>query len=424
MNLLSKERLVRGHRIAWWLCIVSLPWLDMANNQCLILLLLLWIIEGDFLLKWQKIKAATWTYPFLVYYLLLVIGMIYTRDVDNGLFTLDKKVTFLGLPIVVATGLKLDEKFIGFLKRSFVYSCCVVILICAVWASYYYARGGDGLNFDIYTNENFKTFHPDASPVWMHFSYIQLAHWAGLHPAYLSMYLTFCLAILFTERYTGNRERAIHFLLGLFLAIAIALLSTRMAIIAFICTAVYLSIKKILEGETKSVVLIAAVSFVLLFLLWLNPVTRFRVIEEPKITAYHADQNVTRWNSVSYRLLEWQGSWASIKSNWFAGVGTGGTKLAMEDFYAHYNSSTVGLEHNAHNQFLQVWMESGILGLMAFLLSLYAGLFRLGKNPAYVSFILIFSLMCLTESIGERQKGVVFFTLFQVLFLGFVKREE
>ncbi|HLZ17485.1 MAG TPA: hypothetical protein VKQ08_10615, partial [Cyclobacteriaceae bacterium] len=62
--------------------------------------------------------------------------------------------------------------------------------------------------------------------------------------------------------------------------------------------------------------------------------------------------------------------------------------------------------------------------LVAFLFCLYAGLVRLRHDPAYVPFILIFSLMCLTESVGERQKGVVFFMLFQVLFLGFVRREE
>jgi hypothetical protein len=69
-------------------------------------------------------------------------------------------------------------------------------------------------------------------------------------------------------------------------------------------------------------------------------------------------------------------------------------------------------------------MENGLLGLLAFSLCLWAGIFRLYKDSSYVSFILIFSLMCLTESIGERQKGVVFFTFFQVLFLGFEKRTE
>jgi O-antigen ligase len=424
MNLLTQESAARWHRIAWWLCVVTLPWLDMANNQCLILLLLLWIIEGKFSAKWQKLKAASWTFPFLIYYFLLLVGIFYTQDVDNGLFTLDKKVTFLGLPLVVATGLPLDEKYLGFLKKSFVYSCTAAVLLCFAGAAYYYFSGGASMNFDFYTNEYFTTLHPGASPAWMQFSYIQLAQWARLHPGYLSMYLVFCLVILVTEPYTNGRQKTTHIAIGFLLTIAIALLSTRMAIIAFFCSAAYLLTLKVFERQIKSILAIVAVSLVLLLLLSLNPVARFRLIEEPRTTTYHADPQVTQWNSVSYRLLEWQGSWSSIQSNWFAGVGTGGGQSAMNNFYAHYNSSTVGLEHNAHNQFLQVWMESGLVGLVAFLFCLYAGLSRLRHNPAYVCFILIFSLMCLTESVGERQKGVVFFMLFQVLFLGFVEREE
>ncbi|HCW06623.1 MAG TPA: hypothetical protein DGG95_04570, partial [Cytophagales bacterium] len=108
-----------------------------------------------------------------------------------------------------------------------------------------------------------------------------------------------------------------------------------------------------------------------------------------------------------------------------AGVGTGAGTNAMIDFYSRFNQSTVGLTHNSHNQYLQTWMESGIVGLIAFLFCLFGFLLlKIKVPPSYLAFIIIFSLMCLTESIGERQKGVVFFTLFQSLFLGFEARPK
>jgi O-antigen ligase len=310
------------------------------------------------------------------------------------------------------------------LKRSFVYSCGIIIVFCLMVAAYYYFLQGTPSNFDIRTNENFRSIHPNASSVWMHFSYIQLAQWAGLHPIYFSMYLVFCLTILFTENYSGRAAKITHFTIASVIVCFLALLASRIAIVAFASSAIYLSICKIQEHRIKDVVPIAFISFVVGLFLWLNPVARFRVIEEPMITTYQADQSVTNWNSVSYRLLEWKGSWSIIQSNWLTGVGTGASKKSMDNFYAHYNSSTIGLEHNAHNQYLQTWMESGILGLIAFLACVTIGLFSMHKNSSYVSFILIFSLMCLTESIGERQKGVVFFTLFQVLFLGLETSKE
>jgi O-antigen ligase len=424
MSFLAKENITRWHRVAWCLCAVTLPWVDMANNTCLVILFIVWIAEGNFKVKWQNLKSSRWIWPFVAYYLVLVIGMMYTPAVGNGLFTLNKKITFLILPIMAATSTVLDEKLVRILKRGFVYSCCAIILLCLATATFYFFDGGTGINFDIRTNENFKNIHPDASAAWMHFSYIEIAHWAGWHPAYLSMYLVFCLVILFTEDFPNKKERNIHIGIACVIICFVALLATRMAIIAFICSAAYLTFKKTLEGNLSKIVAIAVISFILGFWLWVNPVAKFRVVEEPMITTYHADKTVTDWNSVSYRLLEWEGSWSVIKAHWLGGVGTGGGKKAMDNFYAHYNYSTIGLEHNAHNQYLQVWMESGLLGLLAFLLCLSTGLFRLWGNPAYVCFILIFSLMCLTESIGERQKGVVFFTLFQVLFLGIVKKKE
>lgn len=423
MNFIAKGNDYRWHQLAWWLCVITLPWLDLANNICLIFLALVWITEGKFKMKWERLKGATWIWPFLIYYLLLVVGMIYTNDAENGLFTLNKKIVFLVLPVIAATEGWIDKKFLQVLKRSFVYSCLAMVLLCLGIAAYYYLTGGPVSNFDFSTNDIFRALHPDASPAWMHFSYIQLAYWADFHPAYLSMYLVFCLVLLLTENYTSKLERIIHFMMALLMVCALALLTSRMAIIAFVGSGIYLAIKKIQEKRAWISMAIVAFSFVLVAVLWLNPVARFRVIEEPMITNYQADQTVTNWNSVSYRLLEWEGSWSVIRAHWFAGVGTGGGKSAMTNFYAHYNSSTVGLEHNAHDQYLQTWMESGLLGLVAFLLCLCMGLFRLPRESSYFCFILIFSLMCLTESIGERQKGIVFFTLFQVLFLGFEKRK-
>jgi hypothetical protein len=394
-----------------------------ANNMSVIFLTIVWFADGKFVLKWKRLKSSTWSWPFIIYYALLVIGLAYTKDFENGLFTLDKKISFLALPVIMSTGKTLHKEFEEFLKRSFIYSCCIVIVLCFPIGAYYSLHNGPIANFDISTSENYKAIHPDASPVWMYFSYIQLTHWAGFHPAYLSAYLVFCLALIFTLSYSSKAQRNIHISLGVLIACVISLLSSRMAILAFIGSSIYLMVMKAEERKIKKIFPIVSMSIVLILVLWLNPVARFRVIEEPIITNYKTDRTVTNWNSVNYRLLEWGGSWSVISANWFNGVGTGGWKLALNNFYANYNSSTVGLELNAHNQYLQTWMENGVLGVLAFLGCVCVGLPRLRNDSSYVSFILIFSLMCLTESFGERQKGVVFFTLFQALFLGFERQK-
>jgi len=423
MNFLTKENPDRWHQLAWWLCVITLPWPAVTNNISLIFLTILWLADGDFKLKWQRWKAAKWTLPFLLYYLILLIGMLYTDDVSRGLVMLDKKIIFLAFPIIIATGRTLTSEALEFLKRSFVYSCSIVVLVCLVLAAYSFFHGDPVENFDIRTNEHFMFFHPGAWPIWPYFSYIQLAHWAGIHPGYLSMYLVFCMVILYTENYRTRAEWIMSSILGFIIVCVLALLASRTATLAFFCSVIYILVRKNQEKQFKVYLPIVLSSALLGFLLWLIPVAKFRVIEEPMITKYKADTTVTNWNSVSYRLLEWQGSLSVIRANWLAGVGTGGNGKAMAHFYEHYNGSTLGLVLNAHNEYMQVWTESGLFGVISFLLCLMVGLFPLRNDSSYGSFVIIFSLMCLTESMGEWQKGIAFFCLFQALFLG-AEREK
>src|SRR5882672_6863477 len=104
MSLFNKEGIGRWYKVAWWLCVITLPWVDMANNISLIFLAIVWIADGNFVAKWQKLKSTRWIWPFLIYYGALVIGVCYTKDLENGLFTLDKKISFFILPVIMSTG--------------------------------------------------------------------------------------------------------------------------------------------------------------------------------------------------------------------------------------------------------------------------------------------------------------------------------
>lgn len=422
MNFLAKQNPDRWHQLAWWLCVITLPWLDMAFNVSLMLLGVLSITAPGLKERLLSLKSTKWVWPFFIYYVLLVLGTLYTPDVESGLFTLDKKIPFVALPLLAVIGRGLNEQFVSFLKRSFVYSCSALILLCLALAIANLLSGALPYNFDLRGAQGYQALHPGASSVWMHFSYIQLAKGVGMHPAYFSLYLVFSLTILFTEKYSSRSEKVIHLMLTLLISAFTAMLATRMAIIALAISTIYLIIGKVRDRQfsTSLSIFIVVISIGLLVLL--NPVARYRLIEEPLKTNYVANASVREWNSVSYRLLEWQGSWSIICDHLFFGVGTSGWKIALTNFYSSYNVS--GMMLNSHNQFLQIWMENGILTLIVFLFCVFGFVFRSPVDQGYVAFILIFSLMCMTESILERQKGIVFFTMFQTLFLAFENKSR
>jgi len=415
MNFLRKENADRWHHLAWWLCVISMPWFDVVNSACVFFLTLLTVSDQGFFNRLSRLREKRWVWPFFAYYILLIVGIFYTPDLSSGISTLGQKLAFVFLPLIAVTCRPLKDTTVRFLKFSFVYSCFVVVVISLGVSTVNFLSGSGAANFDLNTTENYLALHSSDSSLWMYFSYIELLRWADLHPAYFSMYLVFCLTILFTQESHSRAGRVWLFVVGIVIAGFVALLASRAAIIALIFSMIFLIARK--KGVPAFQVITAGLAC--LVLLWFNPVAHFRVVEEPLTTTYKVDSSVAVWNSMSYRLLEWKGSLSIISSHLLFGVGTSGWKSAMSKFYSNFSSSTVGLTYNSHNQFLQTWMENGFFALVALVFCIFGPLFQQKVDPTYIAFILIFSLMCMTESILDRQKGIIFFTLFQSLFLSY-----
>lgn len=70
-------------------------------------------------------------------------------------------------------------------------------------------------------------------------------------------------------------------------------------------------------------------------------------------------------SSTSYRVYIWRASVKMIKDNLFTGIGIG--EGAWANLYPLYALDGVGVAPHSHNLFLQIWLETGIFGLLAFL---------------------------------------------------------
>ena len=73
--------------------------------------------------------------------------------------------------------------------------------------------------------------------------------------------------------------------------------------------------------------------------------------------------------STSYRVFIWMGTLAMLKDYWFCGIGPGGD--AFNTVYPRYAYNAITAPHS-HNLFLQITCDSGICGLLVFLLIIIA----------------------------------------------------
>lgn len=84
------------------------------------------------------------------------------------------------------------------------------------------------------------------------------------------------------------------------------------------------------------------------------------------------------------------------------------------------------MNYNPHNQFLQVAVEIGIIGLLIFLL-IFVFYFRMAQKHHFaLLFWLTLNLAfnCLFESMFQRQSGIVFYVLLFCLFTAYLEKRE
>ncbi len=95
----------------------------------------------------------------------------------------------------------------------------------------------------------------------------------------------------------------------------------------------------------------------------------------------------------SGRLVAWDFAWENIQKNFFIGSGISYTEFLYRKYYVYL--STLGHQGNAHNTFLTVWLDTGLVGLIAFIGGILAIFLRAArKSPLAIPilFALLFSM--------------------------------
>lgn len=109
----------------------------------------------------------------------------------------------------------------------------------------------------------------------------------------------------------------------------------------------------------------------------------------------------------------------TIKSNnLFFGNGTGSNRdFLMEQYQIRKLTSAYLEEYNAHNQFLEIMLDYGIIGLISLLfLLIYLYYYQIKHRKILPILMLnIFIIFFITESLLVRQSGIMIFALILTL---------
>ena len=384
----------------------SIPFHQKASTVLLVLWLLasLWVFKAP-----QRKKRYLLLLPAL--FATYVLGMMLTTPQDFSI--LGRKLSLVVFPIIFALH-AYDKKARLKIYIPFIYGLVASSILSLLFALFNSTHFFDGsIVFDAAVEKG-RGFLESVTFGGNFFfgEHLSLFH----QTVYFSMYLCVGVALLLSSRVDMTNSRKMPLIL--FFGLMIFLVSNKAGILVFVSILVLRLFTAKIAGPKKIVLLIAFLIFSLL-LVRLNP--RFDASVSKILNSGFVVDKEARYD-FSTRLLSWDASIDLIKRSPGIGYGPGGAQKALDSVYLEKGYKyPLKEKYNAHNQFLQIWLENGLLGLLVFsacvFLILKKGLMEKKHRFVFLATVAIFFINACFESYLNRYSGISFFAFWWCLIV-------
>ena len=359
----------------------------------LLIALMVGIATYHLLTKTRKFNSSNLLIGFVLFYLLHLIGVLFSSNRNEAWFDLEVKMSFFIFPFIIMVEWELIKKYKTQILLFFVISVLLVMLIDWTIAIFNYIEISD-----------IKVFY-----------YEKLS--AFMHPSYFGMYINFSIIIIFTFVQNGLlKKKWIWGIVILGSLVFLYFLSSRTDIIVGFLLGLIMLIVDTKYFPSKWMKMVFILIFVFFVVFTKNE--RFRQLDSHSL--FVKEINLNTISSVSTRVLLWDSALDIIKENFWFGVGTGDVKdrLSAQNLQNGYEKVS-NIPFNTHNEYLEVFIKFGLLGFLIFAALLFIPFYLALRNKDLLGFgfMLITTLNFLTESMLNRQAGVLFFMFFYSILI-------
>ena len=355
-----------------------LPLTVFGGNLFAVLIFLLWLVKADFKTDFYRLKDNKLVIAVFLYLLVHVVALLWTTDIESGLWTLKKQLKFLFIPI-----------FMLFVKREHVKYYILAFLasmsLSEIW-SY-------GIFFQLLPLYGGATLI-DPIPLMSHITYNPFL---AIAIYLLSYYVLFDHSI-------NRSKKVIYSFFIITMSINMFITGGRTGQVMYFAMLVVLIFQYFPKNAFKA-------SSASLFVLVITSSTFYL---NSKIFSDRVDLAVTELSdyknhthsSTGMRISSAINSWSIIKEHPVIGVGTGDYK---NEFIKASIKNNLKLEdklviHNPHNMYVLILVQFGLLGLAAMLYLFYAQIkIAINSNEEFVKKIgialpLLYLLIMLSDS--------------------------
>ena len=362
------------------------------------------LFKKQFTFRMNVIKGA-----FIIFYLLFLIGVYFTKDFPNAMKVLEYRLSFLIIPVLFLFRPKFK------IDLAYPIMGLVIGMVCISIVGFIKALGALQTSHNPLTSFTSSNICIDHPTYYASFTMVALA---GMWYLYKQGFSGFTLPKVMPFLLFGG--------LMVLLSYSISAILFLLAIIAFVVFKwFYTKINK-----AVAVVIMALAPLGIFFLITSTPAIKdefnnsIRALSEyasNPMEFIHGKGEVPTGDKV--RLIMWTVTAKECLAHPM-GVGTGNVDENLSRVLIGVNQIEMStktqnneIRYNPHNQFLQTALELGILGLAVFLFILFTSI-QWGiksRNGLLVLVISCLSFNCLFESMLQRQTGIVFFTFWIVL---------
>lgn len=325
----------------------------------------------------KVMKAIVLSFPFFI----SALGCFYSENKIEGFKYLLSTIPFLLFPITFSY-YQLNKKKIEWLLNYFVLSVLLFIIFGFIKAFWFF-------------NNNLGDFY----------FYDKFALLLNKHSTYFSLFIVLSIVILLNNWIEKNKFRLGEVFIFIVFTIALYMLSVRISFIALLFGITILLFFK----TSKRVFLYSTTILTLLILI---------VFISPNMQKRFQKSNFDngKIDDISFRLKHWEAVIETVKDeSLFFGIGTkGDNKRLIENYKKRGLTAAYERGYNAHNQFLEFFLNQGLVGLGFFILSILMIFKFLINDSNYLGLCLftVFITYMLTESILMRHSGIISYTLF------------
>jgi O-antigen ligase len=345
-------------------------------NLIIVIICLLWLFSGNYRYKYEQIKNSKLMLASIGFFLLHVIGLIWTEDLMWGLHIVHKMwYFFLLLPVLFTLVVKKNIKY-------YIYSFLIAIAITEI------------LSYSVWFEwipafKNASVSNP--TPFMSHISYNPI--------------LAFAIYLVLHEIFFNNKLKKIEVYFYSFFSISMSInmfiTGGRAGQVMFFAVLGILTFQYFNTQKFKAIVVVLIVSSTIFFTAYQTSNMFLTRVNNAiyDIQEYESHKNTSLGQRVSFAI----NSWEVIKDNPIIGVGTGDFPLEYKKVNMK-NTPELSNATNPHNMYVLIQMQLGVLGLISFFSIFYyqVKLSRSSKNifirDVGFALPLLFLLIMLSDS--------------------------